>query len=866
MVLICLAYIIGLSLIIWAQMRLEIVNNFDFINEAGMIPWYTYPLLLGVFGFITIIGLFKYKSIFQKDKHIIAMLLISALIFIGLGRILTYINTQTTLTIPFWEVRTVYWTRLVLIIVSAYVVTSLLTALCTKLKKDQFIRCRKRFLRAVLVGIIITTFIFATCASALLKIDYWTNYTSNGLAGEGGITVSDQELEAINYLRLNANPYAQSIALTTKSWEIEKLLGGIPNVFDRPSIFFNATQPLFLFQTLATQDYIYLPQRDQGVLNHYTESYLKSNVMPYLPVAFNNSDVVIYKIPPLAPPNGNSDLALVTSGTGFKSIDNNISDWVEHAQSGTIENLTSTSRNKGFTLSGYLNQNDRDFYLVSLPIVDNTNTTDFPIINIRWRSTDSCATFEVKYTDGTYLTQFADASKIISQSLPDWTITKVNQPLNKTMSQIILGIDDRTHTNVTGFQSVSLDYITLQLPQSTRLTPTNLLAAAGFDYATVSDQDPSLLNYPTLMLTSDIAVYDLTDAFSTGLSHWTIGPGNWSVANGELQQAQRTPYIDAIATTGNPSWMDYSISIEAKTVGAASDDLCLQFRYQDPKNTYDFRLQSGLLRVGKFVNGSWIQLANSTSYKVNGDTWYKLGISAQGNRIQCFLNDQQVFNVVDSTYSSGKVALRTEGIAAAFDNFSFQTSDRLAQFNRYVDAVKNGSDLVVLGDQNLGYFASLMKLTYGNQTTADSIRIGNFTVSIPSTTIPTLYSTVNTQTLGIYLEGNTSKSSFALSTNIGDGKLIYVNYSPIQEILDTTGSNWTTLSNMGTLISQVSDAQPADVSALHAWNYDVAQDITLNGAVILSTTQLPFGLTGIQTDNITIIAANSKPIQIVTPP
>ena len=490
----------------------------------------------------------------------------------------------------------------------------------------------------------------------------------------------------MSYIKCNDSPYGQVLTLTETSWTYIKYYSGIPNVFNRPSLFFDTAQSTFLLQAIATQSYIYIAARDQSILNKYSNGYLKNYVLPYLPVVFNNSAVTIYEVPKISVASSNSNLAFVKTRAELV-IDDSLINWAVRTQSGTINNITKTYSNHVFQLSGYLNSTIRDYYLLNLQ-VSGLSTNDYPDINIKWKSTDSCATFEIKYSDGAYLSDSA-SSQIISKSLPDWTVTTINQPSNKTISSIMVGIDIKNKPSVGGLQTVSVDYIALHASDTGQLAlSTALLAASGSEYELSLDSDPNLSKYSTLLLPSDIATNELSDDFSNDLSQWSIVSGDWSINNGEMHQKQITPYVDAVINIGDPTWADYSVSVQAQSTGKLSDDFCLQFRYQDPKNTYDFRLESGLLRVGKFVNGFWIQLANATNYEVSGDTWYKLGVSVQGNRIQCFLNDQQVFNVVDSTYSSGKVALRTEGIAAAFDNLTVQTSDHLALFNRYVDFIE----------------------------------------------------------------------------------------------------------------------------------------------------------------------------------
>ena len=858
-ILVSLLYIVCLCLIIWAQMRSTIFNNFTYITDVGMVPWYTYPVMLGIFSLIVIAGLFRYKSILKEDKRMIALFLSLSVLFIILGRLLTFINTHNTLSFQFWEIRTVSWARLFLVIVAAYFSVLFLDNICSKLKKDRFTTLNKRLPKTILVGCIIAVIVFASCASTLVKIGYWTNYSTYGVEGEGGNTVSAKELDAVNYLRINAQPYSQAIALSDSSWEVEKWFAGLPNTFDRPSVFYNTTQSSLALRTLATQDYIYLPERDQNTLDSYSESYLKDNIMPYLPVVFNNSEVTIYNIPELSIPNSNSTFAYVTCGTGFQLIDDNLLDWAVHAQSGTIKNLALTYSNGVSTLSGILNSSVRDYYLLSLPVSGKINTNDYPSISIKWKSTDYCATFEVKYTDGTYLTNYA-ASKIVSRSLPDWTITAIDQPANKTIDSIILGIDDRYHTTVSGSQSISINYMTLKSVSSENAFTTDLLAASNYGYALTSNMDPNLYSYKSLLLSSDIGTYDFSDDFSNGLSQWTSAGGIWVIQNSTLLQTQVTPYVNAEVSAGETSWSNYTVSVKARSVGNLTDDIALQFRYQDASNTYDFRMQSGLLRVGKYVNGSYALLASRTDFNLNGDTWYNLSVTVKGNNILCYLNSKLAFNVVDNSYSTGKIAFRAEGISAAFDNLTVQTVDRTTELNQYLNYIKGGSTVVVLGNGDLGYFASLMNLAYGTQTTVNSIQYSNSTIQFYPSNVTTLTSSSSqTKTIASYFAVN-GETPFVLSINIGSGKLIYLNCDAVESIIDNSSnmSKYNLMSQIGSLIGDMAEAQTVDYSATQHWNYNVAYSMNLKGTVNINTVQLPFSSASIQTNNITFTTTNGK--------
>ena len=271
-------------------------------------------------------------------------------------------------------------------------------------------------------------------------------------------------------------------------------------------------------------------------------------------------------------------------------------------------------------------------------------------------------------------------------------------------------------------------------------------------------------------------------------------------------------------------------------------------------------MQSGLLRVGKYVNGSYVLLASRTDFNLNGDTWYNLSVTVKGNNILCYLNSKLAFNVVDNSYSTGKIAFRAEGISAAFDNLTVQTVDRTTELNQYLNYIKGGSTVVVLGNGDLGYFASLMNLAYGTQTTVNSIQYSNSTIQFYPSNVTTLTSSSSqTKTIASYFAVN-GETPFVLSINIGSGKLIYLNCDAVESIIDNSSnmSKYNLMSQIGSLIGDMAEAQTVDYSATQHWNYNVAYSMNLKGTVNINTVQLPFSSASIQTNNITFTTTDGK--------
>ena len=53
--------------------------------------------------------------------------------------------------------------------------------------------------------------------------------------------------------------------------------------------------------------------------------------------------------------------------------------------------------------------------------------------------------------------------------------------------------------------------------------------------------------------------------------------------------------------------------------------------------------------------------------------WYRLKVIAKGNRFQCFIDDKEMLDFLDDTYTAGKIYLLSgRGSRVHFDNFEVQ--------------------------------------------------------------------------------------------------------------------------------------------------------------------------------------------------
>jgi len=150
-----------------------------------------------------------------------------------------------------------------------------------------------------------------------------------------------------------------------------------------------------------------------------------------------------------------------------------------------------------------------------------------------------------------------------------------------------------------------------------------------------------------------IIFYD--DFSSLDYSSWLRPLGAWKIMSGVFLQTYSRGR--AIAVVKDMALQDYTFSADVKinTTGQTG----LVFRYKDTKNYYCFYQNAGTAWIIKYVNGKTKYL---TSFKrglfVAGQT-YKFTVKTQGRILECLIDDVSVFQVADSTFSTGTVGLYT---------------------------------------------------------------------------------------------------------------------------------------------------------------------------------------------------------------
>ena len=173
----------------------------------------------------------------------------------------------------------------------------------------------------------------------------------------------------------------------------------------------------------------------------------------------------------------------------------------------------------------------------------------------------------------------------------------------------------------------------------------------------------------------DLRTNNLYDDFEDGDSNdWTIIEGlsaNWSVTEKDL--SKRYMSNDATATsqisvTGDTSWSNYTYTSDIIT-GTDSGYPSLIFRYQDSTHYYMLMLIYGENKLRLYKrDGSYVQIGADVENIFSANTLYKIKVDVNGSSIKVYVNDALKMDMSDSSYSTGKIGVRSYGAPAYFDN------------------------------------------------------------------------------------------------------------------------------------------------------------------------------------------------------
>jgi len=257
------------------------------VDAIGVVPWYMYPLMLGITGLLSIVALYYIAEKGGAYKSLSFFIAFMIFAFIA-GELVSVMNLYF-FNVNYWEKRFIWFIKLPLALLAPIPILLLIDKL------------RKRFsinntFRTVASVALIGTVCLYGISTTFLNVEYW-NIISTNPANHP----SQVELSGIAALKgiLDNDPRAWLATVTSTSAATVAFAAPADSLSLR-QLLYTASTPEMAFTQLYrapayAHPYIYLDERDANYLSQFGGQFL-TKYLPMTPVVFNNSEVTIYNM------------------------------------------------------------------------------------------------------------------------------------------------------------------------------------------------------------------------------------------------------------------------------------------------------------------------------------------------------------------------------------------------------------------------------------------------------------------------------------------------------------------------------------------------------------------------------------------
>jgi hypothetical protein len=271
----------GLLLLVWTVLYIDRDGYIPgVLSYLGAAPTYFMPIVFGVSMTISVLFLAKClvskDSLAQNEKKVVIFLVAAFIIAYLFGKALTLANISGYMIYRELRVLSIFG-GILFSIVSGY-------ALHRVFQHVKGSKTNQKHILAVGLGLLI----LLGSGSTFLSAVFWAN------TGMGAYPLHSNEVEALDFLKRMVN--ASDVVLTYNQ-ESQKEVGLTgASTLNRFTILFSSVSQSIPNYFLQTIDYIYLTKQDYDNIQK-SDTYMKA-LIPVLPVIFNNTEIMIFSVPP----------------------------------------------------------------------------------------------------------------------------------------------------------------------------------------------------------------------------------------------------------------------------------------------------------------------------------------------------------------------------------------------------------------------------------------------------------------------------------------------------------------------------------------------------------------------------------------
>jgi hypothetical protein len=279
-------------------------NTFS-MNSVGntfLVPWFFYPVLLGIVGILGLIGMIILSDKYPKN----ALMIFPLLFFIAwiVGRVVSVVNVSL-FNVGYWEWRFIFYSFAAVCITSSILIHYL----------RQKITPIKSIRRMCLCTFLISILVLVGISSTFLTIEQWHLTSSEN-------SPDQNELSALSFLSSNPSSGQPLPPLLSATSQSAIALASVPTPWDindiQPILWASQSSEIpltFLYNLRFSAPTIYLNQRDISALDSsgMQNGYLAGFLLPSMAPVYSNPETKIYELSSGVPPLQNGASILVSN-------------------------------------------------------------------------------------------------------------------------------------------------------------------------------------------------------------------------------------------------------------------------------------------------------------------------------------------------------------------------------------------------------------------------------------------------------------------------------------------------------------------------------------------------------------------------
>jgi hypothetical protein len=510
-----LIYIYVFFFVIW----LTVVKDFNLWDWGGFTftPFFVLPLRLGVVGLLAILSIAIYFSKIIKNRTLLFFLLL-----IPIGFILEQTANYYQLYYDAYRFGTI--TFVGACVIAAYGIINGI---------DKIRSTKRKMITCVLLGFLMISGMLST---ALFYVNA-SYYSINS-------KISQDELDALDYIRQNTLANASVLTFTTESANNLRNFAGLNPVQDaqRWSQLLSTSNPYIITYILSSSNikYIYVTQNDAELLS----TVQLSSFLKYFPKVFKNDYATVYEVPPLTAPSPGASFGVLHFSPSIQKIadttwidDSFTEGWYPYRQYGEVKNYTSKVSNGIMEISVTSNQSGGTWASYALSEL-SLNTTIYPTLSFRYNVANNLTWFTLQLWNSTNQV-FLYVGHL---SATDFTTKVLTLPENQTITRIEIIVETVKDAPADTTAHAYIDCVKFSAPTSTWKEDTFL---------------------------SDWEFYKTYGNVSDYSAH----------SNGDIVK------INVTSNQSGTVWASYSLPLELKT-----KDSVLSFRYKVDNNSTWFTI------------------------------------------------------------------------------------------------------------------------------------------------------------------------------------------------------------------------------------------------------------------------------------